>query len=62
MWWLMPVILATWEIEIRRMVVADHSLRSSLGNLVRSTPIPINKLGRVVGAYHLSLTSKLVQA
>jgi hypothetical protein len=33
-WWVTPVILATWESEIRRIVVLDQ-----VGQIVRETPI-----------------------
>jgi hypothetical protein len=23
-WWIMPIILATWKVEIRKIIVQDH--------------------------------------
>jgi hypothetical protein len=32
-WWLMPLILATWEADVRRIVIADQ-----LRKIVHKTP------------------------
>jgi hypothetical protein len=38
MWWHMPVIPATWEVEIRQITVRDQ-----LGQKKLVKPLPLNK-------------------
>jgi hypothetical protein len=38
-WWLVPVIPATWEMEIRRISIAGRSRQK-----VSKTPVSTNKL------------------